>query len=580
MRSEAVRTVGRRCAARVALAVGMAALLALSACSRRQAGPEADLIITNASVWTGNASHPTAQSVAVLGDRIVDVGTSAEVDRWRGAKTKVIDAGLRGVIPGFNDAHVHLLDGGEALDEVHLKDASSPQVFAQRIGEEAKTLGAGTWVLGGNWDEEAWTPAALPTRQLIDPVTPDNPVFVTRYDGHEGLANAVALKLAGITAKTPDPPGGKIVRDANGNPTGVLKDAAMALVAQVIPPLSPADRMRIVKQALQHAASLGLTSLQDMNPSYATLATYQQLADEGELTARIYVAPLETRWRDQALLGIRRAFGSPFLRYGALKGYADGSLGSRTAYFFKPYADDPGNRGLLTDEMQPLSAIEDRLTAADAAGLQICMHAIGDEAVSTVLDIYQHIEQTNGPRDRRLRIEHAQTVAPGDFDRFAKLGVIASVQPYHAIDDGRWAEQRLGPERIRTSYAYKTFLDHKVRLALGTDWPVAPLDPIQTLYAAITRATLDGKHPDGWEPSQKLTLAEALRAYTAGSAYAEFQDGEKGTIAPGKLADLVMLSTDPFDFDISVAPATIRAVKVDLTIVGGKVVYERNGTGK
>ncbi|HVB37594.1 MAG TPA: amidohydrolase, partial [Vicinamibacterales bacterium] len=502
-------------------------------------------------------------------------GTSAEIDRWRGAHTKVIDAGLRGVIPGFDDAHVHLLDGGEALDEVHLKDAPSPQVFARRIGDEAKKIGAGTWVLGRSWDEEAWTPAALPTRQLVDPLTPDNPVFVTRYDGHEGLANSVALKLAGVTAQTPNPPGGEIVRDAKGNPTGVLKDAAMGLVAAVIPPVSPAERMRIVQQALQHAASLGVTSLQDMNPSYATLAVYQQLAEEGQLTARIYVAPIETRWQDQARLGIRHAFGSPFLRYGALKGYADGSLGSRTAYFFRPYADDPGNRGLLTDEMQPLSAIQQRLTAADAAGLQICMHAIGDEAVSMVLDLYQHIEDTNGPRDRRLRIEHAQTVAPADFDRFAKLHVIASVQPYHAIDDGRWAEQRLGPERSKTSYAYKTFLDHKVRLAFGTDWPVAPLDPIQTLYAAVTRATLDGKHPDGWEPAQKLTLADALRAYTAGSAYAEFQDQEKGTIAPGKLADVVVLSADPFQFDISVAPATIRTLKVDMTFVGGKMVYKR-----
>ena len=547
----------------------------LAGCASGRGGPQADLIITNADVWTGNPAQPDAEAVAVLGDRIVAVGTTSAVNRWRGPHTQVIDANQRTVMPGFDDAHVHLLDGGEQLDDVQLKDARSPAEFARRIAAQAKKTPPGQWVLGGNWDEEAWTSATLPTRALIDPVTPDTPVFVTRYDGHEGLANSVALRLAGITAATPDPPGGVIVRDVQGRPTGLLKDAAEGLVEQVIPPLSPGERMRIVKRALRYAASLGVTSLQDMNPAYATIETYSQLAEQGALTARIYVAPIETRWEDQARLGIRHAWGSSFLRLGAVKGYADGSLGSHTAYFFQPYADQPGNRGLLTDEMQPLSGIRARLTAADAAGLQICMHAIGDEAVSMVLDLYQDILQANGPRDRRWRIEHAQTVAPKDFDRFRRLGVIASVQPYHAIDDGRWAEQRLGPVRVKTSYAYKTFLDHGVRLALGTDWPVAPLNPLLTVYAAVTRATLDGKHPDGWMPDQKLTIAQAVSAYTAGSAYAEFQARQKGILSPGRLADLVMLDTDLFGFDVSVAPASIRDIKVDLTMVGGRIVYKR-----
>ena len=555
---------------RVALATLTVTSAIAIACSRppRLA---ADLVITRANIWTGNSAQPTAMAVAVIGDRIVDVGGADEIERWRGADTTVLNAEGRRLVPGFNDAHVHVVDGGTQLDNVDLKDAGTQAEFARRINERAKAK-PGEWILGGNWDERHWAPATLPTRALIDDITNSTPVFVVRHDGRMALANAAALGRAGITERTQDPPGGAIVRDANGFPTGVLKDAAMDLVTRVIPTMTPEQRLHAVKRALEHATSLGVTSVQDMNATYEDIAVYADLANRGELTARVYAAPAEAGWYDQAKLGVHRSFGSPWLRIGAVKGYADGSLGSTTAYFFQPYTDAPETRGLLSEEMQDVNQMRTRLMAADHAGLQLCIHAIGDAGISQILDLFGDIVRANGERDRRLRIEHAQHIAPKDFDRFASLKVIASVQPYHAIDDGRWAERRIGPERIKTTYAFRTLLDKGVRLALGTDWPVAPLNPLLTIYAATTRATLDGKNPNGWVPEQKITTAEAVTAYTSGSAFAEFQEGEKGTLARGRLADLVILSDDIFN----IPPAQIKDVKVLTTIVGGKVVHQRN----
>ncbi len=538
--------------------------------------PAADLIITNAKVYTVDKQQPRAEAVAVLGERITAVGSASAIDAWRGPGTRVIDAGGRLVSPGFNDAHVHFLDSGLGLASVQLKDAGSPQEFAERIAEYAAKQLKGRWILGGTWDEQRWNPPQLPTRELIDRLTPDNPVAVGRYDGHMYLANSLALKLAHITASTPDPPGGEIGRDAHGNPTGILKDAAQKLIDAVIPPLSHQQRLETARRALAYARSVGVTSVQEMgNPGEdlsRNLEVYKELEEKGELTTRIYVAPMITDWQNYAKAGIRRAFGSNLLRTGALKAFADGSLGSTTAYFFQSYSDDPHTRGLLTEEMQPLSKMRNRLIGADRAGLQLCVHAIGDEAISLTLDLFQDVIKADGRKDRRLRIEHAQHIAPKDFDRFAQLGVIASVQPYHAIDDGRWAEKRIGPERIKTSYAYRSLLDHGVRLALGTDWDVAPLNPLLTIYAAVTRATLDGRNPNGWMPEQKLTVAQAVEAYTMGSAYAEFQEKEKGSITPGKLADMVILSDDIFTID----PKLIRTVQVDTTIMDGKVVWQRS----
>ena len=541
----------------------------LTQVAEAQAKPSADLIVTNAKIWTVDKLHPQAEAIAILGERIVAVGSATDVDTWHGPQTKVVDAQGKLLLPGFNDSHVHFVDGGDHLAAVQLKDAATPQEFAQRIAQRAGKTPKGEWITGGDWDEEKWSPPNLPTKELVDPGTAETPVFVNRYDGHESLANSVTLRLANITAKTADPPGGQIVRDAQGNPTGVLRDAAQELVAKVMPPMSPAHRLRAIHQAMEHAASLGVTSVQDMNPAYDDVKAYAELQEQNALTLRIYVAPIETDWKDQAKVGVRHAFGTPLLRMGAVKGYADGSLGSHTAYFFDAYTDDPRSHGLLSDEMHPPSAMLQRLRGADAAGLQLCVHAIGDRAISMILDIYEQIEKTNGKRDRRWRIEHSQHMAAKDFARYARLGVIASVQPYHAIDDGRWAEKRIGPQRIKRTYAFRTFLDNGVRLAFGTDWSVAPLSPMWSIYAAVTRATLDGKNPEGWVPEQKLTVAEAVEAYTMGSAYAEFQDKDKGSITAGKLADFVVLSDDIF----RIPPAQVKNVKVEATYMGGKLVY-------
>jgi predicted amidohydrolase YtcJ len=535
-----------------------------------QPKPAATLIITNAAVYTVDKQHPTAEAVAVIDSRIVAVGSNAEIDSWRGPQTKVINAGGKLVLPGFNDAHVHFLQGGAQLDQVNLTDAASPAEFAKRIAAQVKKRPKGEWVLGGRWDETKWAKPELPTKEFVDPVTGETPIFVERYDGHEALANSAAMKLAGVDAKTPDIPGGVITRDGSGNPTGIFKDAAQELIYKVIPPMSREQRLRAARRGLEHAASLGVTSVQHMNPEFADVAAYSELAEKGELTTRMYAVPMETQWQEQAKVGIRHAWGSSFLRLGAVKGYADGSLGSRTAYMFEPFDDDPGNRGLLSDEMHPPNAMRDRLMQADAAGLQLRVHAIGDRAISMILDIFSDIEREHGYHDQRFAIEHAQHMAQKDFERLAQLHVIASMQPYHAIDDGRWAEKRLGHQRLRYSYAWRSFLDHGVTLAFGTDWPVAPLNPMLGIYAAVTRATLDGRNPDGWVPEEKITVPQAVEAYTMGSAYAEFQEHEKGSITPGKLADMVVLSDDIFH----IKPEAIRNVKVETTIVGGKVVSE------
>jgi predicted amidohydrolase YtcJ len=536
--------------------------------------PAADLIITNAKVWTVDPALPTAEAVAVIGERIVAVGSTKEIDAWRRPQTRVIDAGGKLVLPGFNDAHVHFVEGGAQLDSVQLNDATSAKEFVRRVAERAKNTPKGEWILNGGWDDTKWNPPQLPTKEMIDAETPDNPVFLDRYDGHMALANSAALRIAGVTAQTPDPPGGVIVRDEHGNPTGALKDAAKDFVVKVIPPLSHDQRMQQARRALAYAASLGVTSVQEMNDegtdSFANFEVYEELLERGELTARIYVAPAIFDWDRQAKVGIRHGFGSPYLRLGAVKGFADGSLGSRTAYFFDSYSDAPNSFGLLHKEMQPLSRMQDSMIRADAAGLQICTHAIGDRAISTVLGLYAEVVKSNGPSDRRLRIEHAQHMAAKDFARFAQMNVIASVQPYQAIDDGRWAEVRIGHDRASRTYPFRTFLNDGVRIAFGTDWAVAPLNPLLGVYAAVTRATLDGKYPGGWFPEQKLTVAEAVEAYTMGSAYAEFQEKEKGSITPGKLADMVLLSDDIF----SIEPNKIKDAKVVKTIVGGKIVWE------
>lgn len=525
----------------------------------------ADLVVVDAHIRTLDEAVPQASALATMGSRIVAVGDEADVRGLVCGSTRVIEAHGRLVLPGFNDSHVHFMDGGQGLSSVDLRDAPSQEEFARRIGEFVAGLAPGEWVLNGNWDHENWSPNDLPTRQLIDALTPDNPVFVQRLDGHMALANSVALALAGITRETPDPPGGEIVRDADGEPTGVLKDDAMGAVSAVIPERSFEQALAVARAATEHAASLGVTSVQDMGPNRP--GVYQELARRGELKTRIYaVSPLADyqRW---VRAGVRAAFGGPMLRVGGLKGFTDGSLGSTTAWFFEPYLDQPDSTGLALEQAR---RHPDDVTGADAAGLQVMIHAIGDRANHEVLEVFGQVAARHGERDRRFRVEHAQHLNDGLIRRFAEQDVIASVQPYHAIDDGRWAHLRLDAARLAGTYPFRDMLEAGVRLALGTDWYVAPLDPMLTVHAAVTRATLDGKHPDGWFPGQKLTVEEAVRAYTVGSAYAEFQEYEKGTLAPGMLADFVVWSQDIFE----VEPDVIRSTRALLTVVDGQVVYE------
>jgi predicted amidohydrolase YtcJ len=527
-----------------------------------------NLIFINAAVRTMDEARPKAEAIAICGKRIAAVGPSAELRALAGPQTRIVDAGGKSVLPGFNDAHVHWLSGGYSITNVDLRNAPSPAEMARHIGEFANKIPKGRWILGGDWDHEKWLGAPLPDRQLIDAYTPDHPVFVGRLDGHMSLANSLALKLAKVTKETKDVPGGLIVRDANGNPTGVLKDAAMDLVERVIPMRSWDENHGAGIAATEYAARLGVTSVQDMSAG-DEVGLYQYMLEHGELKTRIYGMRSIVSWEVLDKTGVRAAFGNDWLRIGGLKGFADGSLGSSTARFFEPYSDTPDTRGLLFDQMLPEGIMLQRAEAADKRALQVMIHAIGDEANKIILDMLQHVAKQNGPRDRRFRIEHAQHLRPGDIQRFGSQKVIASMQPYHCADDGRWCDKRIGPERSKGTYAFRSLLDSGAVLAFGSDWTVAPLNPMEGLKAAVTRQTLDGKHPAGWVPEQKISLEEAIRAYTVGSAYAEFQDQMKGSLTPGKLADLVLLDCNIFEID----PARIDKAKVTMTVVDGKVVW-------
>jgi predicted amidohydrolase YtcJ len=536
----------------------------------------ATLVLVDGHVWTENPAQPQAEAIAVYGNRILRVGTSDEVRRLAGPSTRVIDLHGRRVVPGFNDAHVHFVTGGLVLANVQLLDVSSQAEFRERISRFAQSQPSGAWILSGIWDHERWTPAALPIHQLIDDVTPKNPVFVMRLDGHMGLANALAMKLAGVDRNTPDMPGGVIVRDAEGNPTGMFKDAAMTLIHRVIPPLTLQQTETAIVAAQREAARNGVTSVQEMaddqddtsGPEH--LRALQALEREGRLAVRISVNLRLVDWKNLAGSGIQAGFNDGLIQVGGLKAFADGGLGASTAWLFAPYNDAPNTSGLATDELQHPEQMYADIHGADKAGLQIAIHAIGDRANRTILDFYQRLEKDNGPRDRRLRIEHAQHLTAVDIPRFAQLHVIASMQPYHAIDDGRWAQKRLGAERIRYAYDFRSLLNSGAILAFGSDWPVAPLEPLMGIYAAVTRRTLDNRNPNGWIPEQKVSVAQAVHAYTVGSAYAQFDEKSKGSLETGKLADLVVLSQDIFNID----PVEIENTRVALTVFDGRVLYD------
>jgi predicted amidohydrolase YtcJ len=550
----------------------MTLLFAIILTMRAAAAPEspADLILISARIWTGDPARPSAEALAARGGRIVALGFNRDVETLRGPKTRVVDAKGRRVVPGFIDSHTHMTMGGLNLLAVDLRKTKDPADFTRQLAAFAKTRPAGNWLTDGAWDHEQWSPPRLPTREMLDPATGDRPACLARQDGHMIVCNSLALARAGITRATPDPPGGVIVRDASGEPTGVLKDAAMDAIGRVRPARTRDELVEGLRAAMAHAASFGVTSVQDLPGDAGDLGGWQLLRDRGEMTLRVNYRPSLSNW-ERARQMQASMKNDEWLRIGGVKAYADGSLGSTTALFFEPYSDDGKTSGVYAAEAIPFSKLEERVLAADKAGLQVEIHAIGDRANAEILDLFDRVAQKNGPRDRRFRIEHAQHLRPVDIPRFGALGVIASMQPYHAIDDGRWAEKRIGRERCKTTYAFRSLLDARGKLAFGSDWDVAPLSPIAGIDAAVTRRTIDGKNPKGWFPEQRVGVEEALRAYTATAAWAAFEEKEKGTLAPGRLADFVMLSRD-----ILAIPADeIVGTEVDATVVGGHVVHER-----
>lgn len=542
-----------------------ALLLSLVACSVY--AQTASLAVTGARVWTGNPKQPWAEALAAGSDgKLVAVGNDATVAKLIDPSTIVLKANGRMVVPGFIDSHIHFITGGFRLSSVQLRDVKSREQFTARIKEYAATVPKGTWITGGDWDHENWG-GVYPTREWIDAVTPDHPVLLNRLDGHSALANSRALALAKVTRETKDVPGGAIDRDPQGEPTGLLRDNAMTLVRRFVPGQRPELYDRALDAAMAYVAERGITSVHHMG-DWQDMAAFERAHKAGRLKTRIYAAVPLVAWERLRAKIVRDGRGDDWLRWGMLKGFVDGSLGSHTAAFLEPFTDAPNDRGLFVTTPEELY----RWTSGAAkVGLQVAVHAIGDRAIRTQLDVFERVLKEQKLKDPRFRIEHAQHIAPADIARFGKLGVIASMQPYHAIDDGRWAEKVIGKERGKGTYAFKSLLETGATLALGSDWFVAPPTPLEGIYAAVTRQTLDDKNPGGWVPEQKITVEQALAGYTRGPAYASFEENTKGTLESGRLADFVILGSDI----TKIEPWRIRNVKVDATVVGGKIVFQR-----
>ncbi len=557
---------------RIALAIAVVVSVMIRTCNEAAVAAAADeaTFIVQGRIWTGDARRPWAEAVAVGGEQIIAVGSRSDVARLQGAETQVIDAGEGLVVPGLIDSHIHLVDGGERLASVQLRDAESRDEFVRLVAESARTKRPGEWITGGDWDHSRWG-GELPTRDWIDAVTPDNPVWINRLDGHMALANSAALRSAKVGDDIEDVVGGQIVRDAVGRPTGIFKDNAMSLIDRAAPGATLEQQIEATVAAMDYLAERGVTAVHHMG-SWRHVEVFRIAQRRGLLKTRIYACTPLDQWQRLADEVRKRGRGDEWLKIGGLKGFVDGSLGSHTAAFLQPFSDAPNDRGLLVNAAEDL---EDWTAAADRAGLQVAVHAIGDRAIRLQLDVFERVAAANGHRDRRFRIEHAQHIAPQDIPRFAELGVIASMQPYHAIDDGRWAERVIGAERSETTYAFRSLLDSGARLAFGSDWFVAPPTPLEGIYAAVTRRTLDGKHPGGWVPSQKISVEESLRAYTLDAAYAAFSESSLGSLEPGKLADLVILDRDV----IEIRPDELNTVRIRATMVGGKLVYRQPEAG-
>jgi len=546
----------------------MAALLLLAALAVvPDSGAPADLVLRSAKIWTGDPARPEAEALAVRGGRIVAVGSDAEIAKLQGPSTKVIDGKWRRVVPGFIDCHTHMSMGGLDLLAMDLRKTKDPADFTRIVAEYARKQPPGVWLTDGAWDHQQWTPVRLPTKADLDPATGDHPTCLSRQDGHMMVCNTLALKAGGVTRDTPNPAGGVVVKDEKGEPTGVLKDTAMDLVWKRRPERTLQEIVGGLRAANAHAGENGVTSVQDLAGSPLDVAGWDTLRKAGELTVRVNYRPLLSTW-PKPLETKKSIANDEWLRIGGVKAFMDGALGAGTALMFAPFDDDPGNSGVAMPEAE---GMEGRIATADAAGFQVEVHAIGDKANAQILDIYDRVAKKNGPKDRRFRVEHAQHLRQEDIPRFAQLGVIPSMQPYHAVDDGRWADRRLGKERAKGTYAFRSLLDAKAALVFGSDWDVAPLSPILGIAAAVTRATIDGKQPGGWVPEQKISAEEALRAYTVTAAYAAFEEKEKGSLEIGKLGDFVILSDDP----LSVRPEALEKIRVDATVVGGRVVFPK-----
>jgi predicted amidohydrolase YtcJ len=531
----------------------------LFACSNK---PAADLVVYG-KIWTGNPQQPWAEAMAISTDTIMAVGSILEIRKYEGKQTEIISTPADGMItPGFIDTHTHFVEGGFRLSSVQLRDAKTPAEFINRIKKYASNQEPGTWITGGDWDHENWG-GELPAKEWIDSVTQNNPVWINRLDGHMSLANSAALKAAGVDEKVKDVAGGTVVRKKN-KLTGVFKDNAEVYVNKVVPIPSEQQQWRALDTAMQYVTSKGVTSAHNM---YGYEQALKKANAEQKLITRIYSGRPLSQWKQLKMdLLVSSEIGGKWLKFGVLKGFVDGSLGSHTAAFYKPFTDSPSDSGFMVIGKEELRR---QIFAADSVGLHVMVHAIGDKAINTLLNIYEEVGKQNGARDRRFRIEHTQHIDPNDIPRLAQLNVIASMQPYHAIDDGRWAEKIIGPERIKTTYAFKSLMDAGVVVSFGSDWFVAPPTPLEGIYAAVTRRTLDDKNPDGWVPEQKISVEEALKAYTVNAAYASFDEDVKGTLKPGMLADFVVLGKDLTTID----PVEIRNVKILRTVVGGKTVF-------
>ncbi|MBT2160941.1 amidohydrolase [Zobellia barbeyronii] len=538
-------------------------LITISLISCKTNNLEADLLVTNATIWTGNPESPKAEAMAIKGDSILAIGSFKDLEKFKGESTEILDVNGNFITPGFIDAHVHLLMGGNSLLSVQLRDTKTQQEFIDRIASFAKKIKPNQWIVEGNWDHTLWG-GELPSKEWIDEFTTDNPVAIYRMDGHMILANSAALKIAGIDRNTPDVENGEIVKDSEGNPTGILKSKAMYLVLNKIPVLSISEKEDAINTAQNYLLSQGVTTIHDVD-SLGGFEVAQKMYTNNKLKVRMYTAEPLYKWESVS----KTDKSEKWLKNGLLKSFVDGSLGSHTAAFNEPYSDKLDDNGLFIVNEDSLFS---QIINADNKDLQVTVHAIGDRANNKLLNIYERVIKKNGNKDRRLRIEHAQHLTTEDIKRFSKLNVIASVQPYHAIDDGRWAEELIGPERIKTTYAFKSLLDANTTLVFGSDWPVAPASPLYGMYAAVTRQTLDNKNLGGWVPEQKINIEQALTAYTQNGAYSSFDENIKGTLEPGKLADFVILNENL----LTIKPEKLKDVKVLQTYVGGKQAFNKN----